>query len=729
MPRRLHWSWPTWPLLVLTCIAIAACAPAAAGALDESGADVELTPIEPIELPDAESLKARVTIVSDTLHGYVIPDPYRWLEDFESDQARKWIEAQQSLTDLILGRVPGRERIRERLSELLEIPSLGSAALRDDRLFFRRREPDYEQPVLYVRRGFEADPDELIDPDKLGDDAPVGLDWWYPSDDGRLLAYGTSESGSELSTLRIMDVDTKELLADVIPYTRSASLAWEPDGGGFYYTRYPAPGDVPEGEEYFHRKVYYHALGTDYADDPLVFGGDLDMRIWTGGQLSTDGRFLLGYAYRGAGRNDLYVRDLEGEGGWRTIAEGHEARFGGDPIGGVLYMHTTLDAPNGRIVAVDLEHPERDWVEIIPEGDHPLLTCSYVGGRLLALYLKSAYSQIEVFETDGTRVGEIPLPELSDVFDWTGEWDGDDLFVGVSSYLLPPRILRYRVSTGELEPYMAVEAPIDATRYVEKQVWYPSRDGTMISMFLVHRRDIELDGSNPTILTGYGGFSVPVSPGFARNRYLWLDAGGVYAAPNIRGGGEYGEAWHRAGMLANKQNTFDDFIAAAEWLIENGYTRPPRLAVWGGSNGGLLIGAFITQRPDLARAAIAGAALLDMIRFHRHSIGSIWTPEYGSPEDPDEFEWLYAYSPYHQVVEGTEYPAVLLEAADTDTRVHPSHALKMTARLQAATSSDHPILLRFERQAGHAGGTGMTRILEELVDEYSFLMRELNVEY
>jgi prolyl oligopeptidase len=275
---------------------------------------------------------------------------------------------------------------------------------------------------------------------------------------------------------------------------------------------------------------------------------------------------------------------------------------------------------------------------------------------------------------------------------------------------------------------MAVEAPIDASLYVEKQVWYPSRDGTMISMFLVHRKDIELDGANPTILTGYGGFGVPVSPGFARNRYLWLDAGGIYAAPNIRGGGEYGEAWHEAGMREHKQNTFDDFIAAAEWLIENGYTSPSRLAVWGGSNGGLLVGAFITQRPDLAGAAIAGAALLDMTRFHVHSIGSIWTPEYGSPEDPEEFEWLYAYSPYHQVAEGTEYPAVLLETAETDTRVHPSHALKMAAKLQAATASDRPILLRFERQAGHGGGRRMSRVLEELIDEYSFLFGALGVE-
>jgi prolyl oligopeptidase len=726
MIRRLLAGRRPSLLLALPCIALAVIA---AGAVAKSEADAVLERISTPQVDGPGAPKARVTIVSDTLHGYVIPDPYRWLEDFESDEAQEWIEAQQSLTDLVLGRVPGRDRIRERLSELLDIPSLSSLWLRDDRFFFRKREADDEQSVLYVRRGLDAEPDELIDPEKLGDDPPVGLDWWYPSRDGRLLAYGTSESGSELSTLRILDTETKQLLPDTIPHTRSASLSWEPDGGGFYYTRFPAPGDVPEGEEQFHRKVYHHTLGEDPGDDPLVFGADFDMRTWTGSQLSTDGRFLLGYAFHGASQNDLYVLDLEGDGEWKAIAEGLDARFSGDPIGNVLYMRTTLDAPNAKVVRVDLSRPEENWVDVVPEGEHAILDVDYFGGRLFVLYLKNAYSHIETFNTDGQPLGEVPLPDLSDVFDLAGEWDGDDLFIATSSYLQPPRVLRYHIPTGELVPYMAVEAPIDASAYVEKQVWYPSLDGTTISMFLVHRKDIELDGSNPTILTGYGGFNVPESPGFARNRYLWLDAGGVYAAPNIRGGGEYGEAWHQAGMLENKQNTFDDFIAAAEWLIENGYTRPSRLAVWGGSNGGLLVGTFVTQRPDLAAAAIASAALLDMTRFHLLSIGSIWTPEYGSPEDPEEFEWLYSYSPYHQVVEGTDYPAVLLETGDTDSRVHPSHSLKMAAKLQAATSSNRPVLLRFERQAGHAGGTRMSRILDQLVDEYSFLFLELEVEY
>ncbi len=728
MIRRLLRSRPLSLLLLASLAALTTMPPAAANAArtaEPRPATARLLD----QFPEPDRLKPRVTIVSDTLHGYVIPDPYRWLEEFESEEAQEWIDAQQSLTDLVLGRVPARERIRERLSELLEIPSIGPTALREDRLFFMKREAHNEQAVLYVRRGFDAEPDELIDPEKLGDEAPVGLDWWYPSRDGRLLAYGTSQSGSEMSTLRLMDVDSKELLPDVIPHTRGASLAWEPDGGGFYYTRFPAPGDVPEGEEFFHRKVYHHALGADPRDDPLVFGGDLDMRIWTGASLSTDGRFLLGYAFHGSARNDLYVLDLEGDGTWKTIAEGLDARVTGVPIGNVLYMRTTHDAPNGRLVRVDLTRPEEDWVDLVPEGNHSIMDHRYVGGRIFVLYLRNAYSYIEVFDTDGRRLGDIRLPDLADVFDWTGDWQGDDIFIGVSSYLQPPRILRYHVPTADLEPYMAVEAPIDSSPYVEKQVWFPSRDGTMISMFLVHKKDIELDGRNPTILRGYGGFSVPVSPGFARNRYLWLETGGLYAAPNLRGGGEYGEAWHQAGMLANKQNTFDDFIAAAEWLIENGYTRPSRLAVRGGSNGGLLVGAFVTQRPDLAGAAICVAALLDMTRFHLHSIGSIWTTEYGSPDDPEEFEWLYAYSPYHQVAEGAEYPAVLLETADTDTRVHPSHTLKMTARLQAATTSERPILLRFERQSGHGSGTPMSKILERLVDEYSFLIRELEVEY
>jgi prolyl oligopeptidase len=673
----------------------------------------------------------RIADVVDTLHGVAVHDPYRWLEDFESAEAQAWLTAQEDYAKAVLAEEPDREAVRARLKELFEIPSLGSVAQREDRLFFTRRDPDDEQEVLYVQRGLDGKPEELIDPTKLGTDPPISLDWWYPSEDGALLAYGTSEGGNEMSTLRVMNVDTHELLDDAIPRTRLASLAWEPDGNGFYYTRFPAPGEVPADEEFFHRKVYHHALGEDYTSDPLVFGGNVELHTWTGIALSTNGRFLIGLAFHGSTRNDLFVRDLtETKGPWRPIAQGIDSLFTGIPIENTLYMMTYHEAPKGRILKVDLEHPEQEhWVEIIPEGGNAMQSYLYAGGRLFVHYLENAHSRIKVFTADGEYMRDILLPDFASLFDWAGDWRESYAFIGIDSYLMPPTVFRYDIETGALERHMGVEAPIDMAPYVTEQVWYPSRDGTAIPMFLVHRRDIALDGTNPTILTGYGGFNSSMTPGFARNRYLWLDHGGIFAEANLRGGGEFGESWHRDGMLGKKQNTFDDFIAAAEWLVGKGYTRPSRLAVWGGSNGGLLVGAFIAQRPDLAAAAICDVPLLDMTRYHLLYGGRTWTPEYGSPDDAEQFAWLYAYSPYHRVVDGTAYPAVYLTTGESDTRVHPGHAMKMAARLQKATSSGRPVLLRFERQAGHGGGSLMSQTLELYTDYFSFLFLELGMRY
>jgi prolyl oligopeptidase len=685
--------------------------------------------------PPRASAAARTEVPSegadvDTLHGVTIVDPFRWLEDFGSPRAQTWIAGQESVTARTLGSVPDRERIRKRLAQLFEIPSLGGLWFRGDRLFFQRRAADEEQAILYVQDGLDGEPKLVIDPDALGDGAPVTLDWWYPSDDGRLLAYGLSEGGSEMSTLHVMDVDRAADLPDLIPRTRLAAVSWRPDGSGFYYTRFPDPADVPEGEEFFHRKVFYHALGAEWRDDPLVFGDGLEMHSWTGVSVSVGGRFLLGYAYHGSAQNDLFVRDIEHDRGWIPVAEGLDSRFSGIAIGDTLYTMTTLDAPNGRIYRVDLGNPARDaWVEIVPEGEHAIQSYAYAGGRLMVLYLENAQADVEIYGTDGRRIARVPLPGPCSVLDWTSDPRGPVTLLEFNSFLTPPTVLSYNVASAGVDTVMAVDAPIDTRPYVSEQIWYTSRDGTPVSMFLVHRREIALDGDNPTILTGYGGFGTPVTPEFARNRYLWLESGGVWAEPNLRGGGEYGEAWHRAGMLGNKQNTFDDFIAAAEWLIEKGYTRPDRLAVWGGSNGGLLVTAFVTQRPELAAAAIADVPLTDMLRFHLLYGGSAWVPEYGSPDDPEAFDWLLAYSPYQHVVEGTSYPAVYLTTGETDTRVHPSHALKMAARLEDATASRRPILLRYERDAGHGMGVRRSTLLDEYVDYYSFLFLELGVRY
>ncbi len=680
--------------------------------------------------PPPTAPETRISVVVDTVHGHVIEDAYQWLEDFESEEAQAWIEAQQEYLRKTLDANPDRDVLRARLDELFQIPSLGAMSKKGERVFFMRRDPENEQSVLYFTDGLDGEPKLLLDPDTLGEEARVGLDWWYPSMDGRMLAYGLSEEGNESSVLHVLDVDTGELLPDRIPNTRSASLAWEREGMGFYYTRFPGPGEVPDAELFFHRKIYYHQLGTDPAADSLIFGEGLDMYAWPGVSLSTNGRHLLIYVFRGYTQNDLYVKDLGGDGEFVPIAEGLDARFGGFAIDDDFYLTTTLDAPNSRILRVDLNDPSMEnWAELVPESVHAMQGHMLAGDHLVVQYLENARSAVKVFTADGDYLHNVPLPDVSSAFDWTCDWRSPDILIGVSSYLIPPTSYRYDILTQDLSLFMTVDAPIDTTPYIAEQVWFTSRDGTDVPMFLVHRKDIELDGDNPTLLTGYGGFKSSTTPSFARNRFLWMDHGGVYAEANLRGGGEYGDSWHRDGMLGNKQNSFDDFIAAAEWLIDSGYTNPEKLAVWGGSNGGLLIGAFVTQRPDLARAAICDVPLLDMVRFHEFYAATMWTTEYGHPDDPEQFEWLYAYSPYHHVNPGTEYPALYITTAESDMRVHPSHAMKMTARLQAQTGSDRPILMRFNRAAGHGAGTPMSMVLDQYTDYYSFLFTQLGIRF
>ena len=693
---------------VLAVIAIAALAPAV-------GAQA---------LPVTRSVD-----VVDTVHGIRIRDPYRWLEDLESEEVQHWVDAQNARTDAVLSQIPGRDGIHERLGELFGIPAIGQLWLRNGRLFFTRRDPGNEQMVLYVRDSRGADSRVLIDPDALGDEIPVRLDWWYPSLDGRLLAYGTSEGGSELSTLRILDIDTMEHLVDEIPGTRAASIGWEPGGRGFYYTRFPLAGEVPDDERFYHRTIYHHTLGNDFSLDPRIFAYEKDMTAWPSLSLSRDGRFLLVYVYLGSVRNDIYVKDLNREGGFIPIVEGLDARSYGVVIDSDFYMLTTHDAPNGRIVRIDLNEPTSlDWIPVVSESEHAIQSFSDADDMLLVLYMESAQSKLRVFSRNGDYISNVPLPDLSSVADWTADCTEDDVYFNAASFLIPPTVFRYTVSTGIVSEVMTVEAPVDVTPYTAKQVWYKSKDGTPISMFLVHRKDLALDGTNPTLLSGYGGFSVPTTPGFARNRFLWLERGGVFAAPNLRGGSEYGEDWHRGGMLDKKQNSFDDFIAAAEWLASTGYADSDHLAVWGGSNGGLLVGAFITQRPELAAAAICDVPLLDMVRYHMFYGARIWTAEYGDPGDQDEFDYIYKYSPYHHVDDAAVYPAVFFTAGESDMRVHPSHAMKMTAKLQALALPDRPVLLRLERNAGHGLAARMSRMQEQYTDYYSFLLVSLGVE-
>jgi prolyl oligopeptidase len=666
--------------------------------------------------------------VADLLHGETIPDPYRWLEDGESAGTREWTAAQNALTRSYLDAVPGRGDLHRRLDQLLAIGAISVPTPARGRYFYQRRDGRQNQPVLYVREGVHGEDRAVIDPNALNAAGTVALDWYYPSDDGRLLAYGLSENGSEQSVLQVLDVDSGAIRQDRIPHTRAADLAWLPDGAGFYYTRYPAPGEAPEGEEHYHRAIYFHRLGTDPAADPLVFQ-PAEKEHWPSVGLSPDGRWLVIGVARTFDQTDLYLQDLRSEGLPVPVAKDLPASFEGEVAHGRLFMRTNLDAPTYRLYVVDPERPGAGWNEIVPPRPDAVLEGVRITARHLALsYLERASSRLRLADHEGRLQREVRLPTLGSLFGAGAEWDGSELLYGFSSYTVPPGVYRIDLDRGVEELWRRVEADLDPSGFEVSQVAVRSKDGTEVSMFLVHRAGLSRDGTNPVYLTGYGGFNISMTPAFSRSLLLWLERGGVVAIPNIRGGGEYGERWHQEGMLGRKQNSFDDFIAAAEWLIEQGYTTPARLAAAGGSNGGLLMGAVLTQRPDLFRAVVIQVPLLDMLRYHRFLIARLWIPEYGSAEDAAQFPWLKAYSPYHHVRDGVAYPAVLLATAESDSRVDPMHARKMTARLQAATSSPRPILLRLESRAGHGAGKPLNKVLEELTDTWTFVFSETGVE-
>ncbi|MGB8658179.1 MAG: prolyl oligopeptidase family serine peptidase [Candidatus Zixiibacteriota bacterium] len=678
--------------------------------------------------------RTRVDDVVEIIHGQRVDDPYRWLEDSESPEVKSWVEEQNGYTRSVLDSLPDRKKIRSRLEELLSIGYLGAPQVCKGRYFYTKREGQQNQPVLYLREGLNGKERILIDPNSLSHEGLVALDWWFPSDDGKVLAYGLSQEGNEQSTLYVMNTETKEKLSDVISRTRYSSVAWKKDNTGFYYTRYPEPGRVPKGEEDYHQHLFYHALGTDPDRDPKVFGEGRDMTEMYGVSLSPDNHYLLLSIFKGWDKSDVYFQNLQSSPGiaqpdqFVPIAVGEDALFSGQIVGDILYLHTNYQAPKYRLLKVDLRTPAREnWKELIPEDKSVLQQVVVVGNRLVTQYMENASSRLRIFSSSGEHLQDPQLPTLGSVYGLNGEWDGSEALFGFESYFIPPTIYRYDLRADTLGRIDQVRSHIDTSPYQVEQIWYQSKDQSRISMFVVHQKEIKLDRNNPVFLTGYGGFNVSQTPYFQRSILFWLENGGIYAVPNLRGGSEYGEEWHKAGMLERKQNVFDDFVAAAEWLISNGYTSPNRLVISGGSNGGLLMGAALTQRPDLFKAVICANPLLDMIRYHKFLIAKLWIPEYGSSDDSVQFKWLYAYSPYHRVRDGTPYPATLLLTADSDTRVDPLHAEKMAARLQAATSSDAPILLRFETKAGHGAGTPLSKSIEEYTDIWSFVFWQLGI--
>ncbi|HEV8702354.1 MAG TPA: prolyl oligopeptidase family serine peptidase [Candidatus Polarisedimenticolia bacterium] len=673
----------------------------------------------------------RAEDIVDEIHGTRVADPYRWLEDGRGEEVRLWVEAQNAYTRSFLDARPGREAVRNRLTSLLSIGTLTSPVPRSGRYFYTRREGSQNQPILYVRDSVKGKDRVLLDPNGLSADGTAAIDWWYPTEDGRLLAYGVSTSGDEKSTLRIIEVATGRELGDVIPNTRYCALGWLPDNSGFYYTRYPAAGEVPPGQENYNRHVFFHRLGSDWTKDPKVFGETRRPEEIIELNVSPDGAWMTLWVLEGWSRSDLYVKDLRQEGSPIVpVAEGIDALFQGEVVEGTLYLLTNWEAPRYRLFAVDPKRPQREnWRLLIPESDAVLSEAHYASGRIVALYLKDASSRLAVHgAADGKKLKDIALPTLGSIEGVGAQHNGEEAFFEFDSFTVPPSVFRIDLKTGAATPWEGVKADLDLKAFEVEQVFYPSKDGTKISMFLVHRKGLRRDGRNAVVLYGYGGFNISMTPSFSRALVLWLERGGVYAVANLRGGGEYGEEWHRAGMLDRKQNVFDDYLAAAQWLIAKKYTGADRLGIYGGSNGGLLVGAALTQKPELFRAVVCAVPLLDMVRYHNFQIAKLWVPEYGSAEDAAQFRFLYAYSPYHRVREKTAYPAVLLTTAESDSRVDPMHARKMAALLQKSTSSGRPILLRTETKAGHGIGKPLTKQIDEATDTWSFLMWQLGLE-
>jgi prolyl oligopeptidase len=676
--------------------------------------------------------KAEMRPVTETLHGTKIVDPYRWLEDGTSADTQKWVAEEMAYTRSVLDPLPGRDLIHKRLTELLGIGSIGVPRIAGKYYFYTRREGMQNQPVLYVREGLDGKDRVLVDVNQLAADGTVALDWFYPAEHGKYVAYGTSLSGSEMSTLHIIDTKTGTILPDTIERTRAASIAWSLDSSGFYYTRYPNKGDVPEGQERYNRHVFYHLLGTDPVTDPPIFGEGRDPEDWPEVSLDNDGRLLLITVTQGWTKTELFLMDTRKATPPTRITTGKNFLYSATLYNGRIYIVTNEDAPRFRVFMAEAGNYDRDdWQEIIPETGGVLKDAGLWGGKIFAQYEQNATSQLKVFDLGGTLLGNLALPAIGSVFECQGKWDRDEVFYGFESFTIPRSIYRYDLKSGSTTLWAKVDAPgIDPAAYEVEQEWYHSKDGTRVPMFVVSKKGVKKDGQNPTVLTGYGGFNISLTPEFDSDIYLWLEHGGVYAVANLRGGSEFGEDWHRAGMLDKKQNVFDDMIAAAEYLISEKYTDKGHLAIWGGSNGGLLMGAMITQRPDLFRAVVCDVPLLDMVHYQNFQIARQWIPEYGSAEDPAQFKWLYAYSPYHHVKAGTEYPAILFTTADTDSRVDSMHAKKMTALMQASAANGgsrvRPILLRIETKAGHAG-TPVAKQVEEDTDAYSFLFWQLGV--
>lgn len=660
---------------------------------------------------------------TDTYHGITVADPYRWLENPDSEQTQQWVAAQNEVTFDYLQSIPARDAIKARLTQLWNYERYGIPFKAGDCYFFSKNDGLQNQSVLYTLPTLEAEPRVLLNPNTLSDDGTVALMTTATSENGQYLAYGLSTGGSDWIEFRVRDVDTGEDLADRLQWVKFSGAAWTHDHQGFFYSRYNEPEHELEQVNYY-QKLYYHHLGTPQSDDPLIYERP-DQKEWGfNGSVTEDGRYLIIYVWRGTDpKNLLFYKDLQDpEAPVIELISEFEADYsviGND--GTLFWLQTDLDAPQGRVIAIDITQPEHRQ-EVIPQASETLQSVSLVNHQFVANYLQDAHTVIKVLALDGSPIRDVELPGIGSAGGFDGKSSDTETFYAFTSFTTPTTIYRYDLTIGASQVFQQPQVSFEPEEYETRQVFYPSKDGTQIPLFIVYKKGLELNGQNPVLLYGYGGFNVSITPSFSVQYLQWMEMGGVYAIANLRGGGEYGETWHQAGTKERKQTVFDDFTAAADWLIQAGYTSPQKLAIMGGSNGGLLVGACITQRPDLFAAALPAVGVMDMLRFNKFTIGWAWEAEYGSPEQESEFKTLYAYSPLHNLKSGTAYPATLITTADHDDRVVPAHSFKFAAALQAAHTGEAPVLIRIETKAGHGAGKPITKLIEEVADKWAFLV-------
>jgi prolyl oligopeptidase len=672
----------------------------------------------------------------DDYFGTKVSDPYRWMENVDSPEVKQWVDAENTLTRGYIDAIPGREAIKDRLMALTDYERYSAPSKEGNRYFYSHNTGLQNQAVLFWQEGLSGEPHVLIDPNTLSKDGTVALNGMGITDDGKLMAYATSDAGSDWVTWHVKDITTGKDLPDLVEWSKFSGASWTKDNSGFFYEAYERPDKITKesslkSSNYFH-KIYFHKLGTPQLQDPLVFERPDDKELNVGGGVTDDGRYLVISMNRGTSpNNQITIKDLaHPEAAPVKLVTTEEAAF--DPIandGSYFWFKTTLGAPNGKVIGIDLAHPERSaWKTLIPETKNSLDGVSMVDDTLIVQYLSDAQSMVEFHGRDGKLLKKYELPAIGSASGFQGKRTDTETFFTFTNFVTPPTVYRLDMKSGKTSVYRQPKLKFDPANFETRQVFFTSKDGTRVPMFLTYKKGVKLDGQNPTLLYGYGGFNISLPPSFAPSYVLWMEMGGIYAQATLRGGGEYGEAWHEAGMKTKKQNVFDDFIGAAEWLIANKYTSTPKLAIKGESNGGLLLGACELQRPDLYGAALPGVGVMDMLRFDKFTIGWAWKSDYGAPsENKEEFEAIYKYSPLHNLRPGTHYPPTLITTADHDDRVFPAHSFKFAATMQKDQAGPNPVLIRIETRAGHGGGMPLSKRVDLTADEYIFVVKALGM--